>query len=180
MRAAGQDGSGTRAAGRPHGGSGYRHDRHTDVVRLLATHAGSQQRVAAVLGLNPVTVGRIARKEGYVYPKAQPSARARTGRKLQQPERAFQAQVMELAARLGWRTYHTWMSIHSAAGFPDCVVVRPPRVVFAEIKREGGKPTAAQAAWLAALGACPGVETYLWQPSDWDAIVATLSAGGPR
>ena len=33
----------------------------------------------------------------------------------------------------------------------------------------------AQAEWLNALSRCAGVEVYLWKPSDWEAIVQTLT-----
>jgi hypothetical protein len=89
-------------------------------------------------------------------------------------ERAFQQQVVELARLLGWTAYHPWVSLHSAAGFPDLVLVRPPRLVFAELKSERGRVTAAQQRWLDLLGQVPGVEARLWRPGDWDEIVATL------
>jgi hypothetical protein len=41
--------------------------------------------------------------------------------------------------RDGWRRYHTWLAKHSPAGFPDEVLVRPPRLVFAELKAEAGR-----------------------------------------
>ncbi len=85
-------------------------------------------------------------------------------------ERAFQRQVVEFAELMGWRTYHTYDSRRSNAGFPDLVLVRPPRVVFVELKRERGRATRDQDLWAALLRACPGVEYYLWKPSDWDAI----------
>lgn len=41
------------------------------------------------------------------------------------------------------------------------------RLLAVELKREGGRPTAAQHAWLAALGGCPGVEVDVWRPAQW-------------
>jgi hypothetical protein len=54
-------------------------------------------------------------------------------------------------------------------------MVRPPRIVFAELKAEAGKVTEHQARWLALLSACPGVETYLWRPSDLERIAKVLA-----
>ena len=54
------------------------------------------------------------------------------------------------------------------------VLCRPPRLILAELKRVGGRLTAAQRGWLDALSACAGVECYLWTPDDWEAIVAAL------
>ena len=82
-------------------------------------------------------------------------------------EASLQANIVELASLLGWRAYHTFDSRRSAPGFPDLVMVRPPRVLVFELKREGAYPTATQRDWLAALGACPGVESGVWRPRDW-------------
>jgi hypothetical protein len=85
-------------------------------------------------------------------------------------EKDWQRQVVDLAGILGWEHYHPWLSIHSARGWPDLALCRPPRLILAELKTEKGKTTAAQDRWLELLGACPGVETYLWRPSDLEAI----------
>ena len=90
-----------------------------------------------------------------------------------QTERAFQAEVVKLAHLLGWKTYHTWNSKHSAAGFPDLVLVRRPRVIFAELKSERGKASSDQLAWLDALEQC-GQEVYQWRPSQWKLIERLL------
>jgi hypothetical protein len=101
-----------------------------------------------------------------------------------QREKDFQRAVIDLARLTGWRVHHTrpaltrrgrWLTpIQGDAGFPDLVLVRAGRVIFAELKRVGGKPTPAQRAWLEALQACAGVEVYLWTPNDWDAIIDAL------
>ena len=90
-------------------------------------------------------------------------------------ERDFQRQVVELAELTGWRTYHTYDSRNSHPGFPDLVLVRAPRLIFAELKRERGRVAAAQREWAEDLEACPGVEYYLWRPSDWDEIKQVLT-----
>lgn len=89
-------------------------------------------------------------------------------------EQDFQATVMELAKLCGWLAYHPFDSRRSPEGYPDCTLVRAPRVVFAELKTEKGKATPHQQAWLAALRECSGVECYLWRPSDMDQITAVL------
>ena len=89
-------------------------------------------------------------------------------------EANFLNQVTEAATYLGWRTYHTWQSKHSAVGFPDLVMVRPPRVIFAELKSAKGKLTPPQRDWVRDLYDCTGVACYIWRPEDWDAIVAIL------
>jgi hypothetical protein len=89
-------------------------------------------------------------------------------------ERDLERYVADVAKAFGWKRYHTWLSKHSAAGFPDELLVRAPRLVVAELKSERGKLTAEQASWLAELAQVPGVEAYLWRPADMDAIERTL------
>lgn len=87
-------------------------------------------------------------------------------------------------ARPAWRRYHTRNAKGSDPGFPDLVLVRPPRLIFAELKTDSprAKVTADQRAWLddlAGVGIDPGwedqarrrlsgpmVETYVWRPAD--------------
>ena len=96
-------------------------------------------------------------------------------------------QVKAVALTCGWRLYHTFDSRRSAAGFPDLVLVRPPRVIFAELKSEKGRldtrqrysPRTGRALpnqkdWKDAFESCPGVDYYLWRPSDWDSILGVL------
>jgi hypothetical protein len=89
-------------------------------------------------------------------------------------ERDLTAYVGDVAKAIGWRRYHTWLSKHSPAGFPDEVLLRPSRLVFAELKSERGKLSAEQEAWLEDLGQVPGVEVYQCRPEDMDAIVEAL------
>lgn len=99
--------------------------------------------------------------------------------------RAWEEQLLELAALLGWRRAHfrplqtkdgRWRTPVSGdgAGFPDLVLVRGERLIVAEAKAGRASTTPEQRAWLDALDAVPGVEAYVWRPEQWDAIVATL------
>lgn len=100
-----------------------------------------------------------------------------------QTEAEFQKQVIELAHTFGWLCAHFRTALTTrgwrtavqgdGAGFPDCVLVKD-RVIFAELKRVGGKPTEAQTAWLDAIRAA-GVEAYLWTPDSWPAIIHVLT-----
>ena len=89
-------------------------------------------------------------------------------------EKEFLRQVADLGRLFNWRTYHPWLSIHSERGWPDVAMVRPPRLILAELKTDRGKVTPHQQEWLDLLGACPGVETYLWRPADFDRITEVL------
>lgn len=82
-------------------------------------------------------------------------------------EKMLQGAVVNLAKLLGWRCYHTFLSIRSTPGFPDCCLVRGERLVFAELKSELGKVSQAQTEWLDALEQVPGVEVFVWWPTDW-------------
>ena len=94
-------------------------------------------------------------------------------------EAQLQNAVTELARVQGWLVYHPWRSVKSETGFPDLVMVRPPRVIIAELKTETGRLRKGrwnkggtrylpgQDEWLAAFSGCPGVETKLWRPADW-------------
>jgi hypothetical protein len=88
-------------------------------------------------------------------------------------ERQFMAEVQKYAKVMGWRWYHTYRSERSEAGFPDLVLIRRPRVVFAEIKAQRTPVTDAQRAWLEELRAC-GQEAYLWRPSDIEKLARIL------
>jgi len=89
-------------------------------------------------------------------------------------EAQFQNIVVRAAHDLGWASYHTRYSLGSNPGFMDLVLVRPSRFLVAELKRVGGKTTAHQDRWLALCRLCPGIETYLWFPTDLDAIYEVL------
>ena len=89
-------------------------------------------------------------------------------------EKEFLQQVRDFAKLCSWLVYHTYDSRRSSEGFPDLVLVRGDKVIFAELKSEKGRETSAQRGWLDALEKVRTVEAYLWRPSDWDRIVEIL------
>jgi len=90
-------------------------------------------------------------------------------------ETDVQAAILHVARLRGWRSYHTFDSRRSAAGFPDLVLVRD-RVVFAELKRQGALPRRDQVEWLDALAAA-GCEVYLWTLDDLGWVCESLASG---
>jgi hypothetical protein len=91
-------------------------------------------------------------------------------------EAEWQAQVIRWARRLRWLAYHTHDARHSASGFPDLVLVKPPRVIFAELKTETApEPRGEQKRWGDALRACPDVEYFVWRPRDERDVLDTLA-----
>ena len=103
-------------------------------------------------------------------------------------EKDFLATVVEMAQAYGWLVHHVLESRHYAKrigpGYPDLTMASTPpmrpRIIFAELKRDGAKATKLQKQWLEALGRCaegPPVEVYLWTPKDWDTIERILGEG---
>jgi hypothetical protein len=98
-------------------------------------------------------------------------------------EADFMRQVTDLAEILGWswahfrpaetaRGWRTPVSGPLGKGFPDLVLVKGPRLIFAELKRDGGKLTPDQERVAIALGGA--ATTYVWHPVDFDMIAETL------
>ena len=107
--------------------------------------------------------------------------------------------VIAAARQFDWLVHHcrpartrdgSWRTpIQGDAGFVDLCLARDGRVIFAELKREGKRPDAAQMAWAYALvgeddermvfPSAMGNESVsyrVWRPSDWvsGAILAVL------
>lgn len=128
-------------------------------------------------------------------------------------ETAFASQVEDLFKIYNWRWIHfrpAWSSkgyrtpIKGHKGFPDYVAVRPPRLLFIELKDQYSKTTPEQEAWLEDLRECvktitlepiplmgskmmpelaslgetfntvQSLEVYLWRPKDIDQITLIL------
>lgn len=103
-------------------------------------------------------------------------------------EEAHQTQVINMARAFGWHvahfrtvrvqrkdgTYYYATPVQAdGEGFPDLVLVRGNRVIFAELKRESGKVEPAQLQWIEKLNPTPA-EVYLWRPSDMDEVERVL------
>ena len=98
-------------------------------------------------------------------------------------EKDFARSVVDYAHLRHWLVYFTWYRAgvnerrqgYQVSGFPDLVLVRPPRLVFAELKVKDNQPTATQKEWLDLLGKVAQVESYLWRETDWSKIMEVLS-----
>lgn len=91
-------------------------------------------------------------------------------------EAALQAAVVDVAQLLGWWVYHTRNSRGSNAGWPDLTLIKPPRVVFMELKTVRGRASGEQLLVLDLLRGC-GVPAFLFRPSDWTEIIDVLLGG---
>ena len=101
-------------------------------------------------------------------------------------EAEMQASILSAARGFNWLAYATYRSTRSEPGFPDLVLVRPPRVIFAELKTATGKVSKSrwsskghrylpgQEDWGRNFTACPGVEYYLVRPDDLQSFMETL------
>jgi hypothetical protein len=110
-------------------------------------------------------------------------------------ETEWQKQVTDLAELLGYswahfrpaQTAHGWRTPVSGplgAGFPDLVLARPGRhsgmpgetpgrLIFAELKRHGGRLTADQER-VGELLLTAGAEWHVWWPQDLDRVMEVL------
>ncbi len=93
-------------------------------------------------------------------------------------EREFQKQVIQLAKLYKWRvhaerparTKDGWRTpIQGDPGWPDLVLARKGKVIFAELKSENGNLSTEQFAWANELKIMK-----VWRPSDIDKIEAEL------
>lgn len=88
-------------------------------------------------------------------------------------ERDWQRTVIDYARWRGWDLrYHTQHSLGSEPGYPDWTLVHD-RVVFVELKGDGGKLTASQRRWVDGLTGA-GAEVHVWWPSDWHHVERVL------
>lgn len=98
-------------------------------------------------------------------------------------EEGFQTKLIHWARKHGWLVHHTRHAkiregryitpIQGDVGFPDLVLVKDGRVVFAELKVGRNRPSSDQIRWGEALKQTPA-EYYLWRPEDWDQILQIL------
>jgi hypothetical protein len=89
-------------------------------------------------------------------------------------EDQLQDAILDAARLFGWRAYHIRRSdraiVQGDAGFPDVTLARDGRVLFLELKREGGRMTRAQVEWIEAIG----VGALIVRPDDLDTILGML------
>lgn len=82
--------------------------------------------------------------------------------------------VVQFAKLHRFFVYHTHNSRRSVEGFPDLVLIRPPKIIVAELKVGNKKPTAEQNLWLNLFEEA-GVPAYVWTPDDFEEIQRVLT-----
>ncbi len=141
-----------------------------DRISLLTLKPGEQARVAAgelavTRALEILRARRAATNNGGTMPRTTLPGKA-PGPKLAENARGgLLDTVLEACRVMGLLVYHTHDSRHSAAGFPDLVIVGPGGCLFRELKGDGGKVSAAQQKWVDALTAA-GEDAGFWWPDD--------------
>jgi hypothetical protein len=90
-------------------------------------------------------------------------------------EKELQQNVIDTAAKLGYRHYHTHDSRRSDTGFPDlCLVSRDRRrVIWIECKSAAGRCTPEQEQWQDELALCDE-EVYVVRPGNLEEITEIL------
>lgn len=138
-----------------------------DMIRPVGSFAGTV--------ISP-TVGIVATNSGEsdIRPTRATAHRSSPANARPVTEAEFQRQVLDLARMFGWSSYHPKLSKWSERGWPDLAMVRGPRLIFAELKRENGKTSEHQDHWLGLLRAVPSIEVFLWRPSDFETIAGLL------
>lgn len=101
-------------------------------------------------------------------------------------EAQFQKRIVQIAKRNGWLVFHpkktrlpngAWVTpFIGDAGFPDLVLVRPPKLLFVELKKQNGQPSKDQIRWVESLRAC-GVDAFFWRPDELGYIQSVLETG---
>ena len=92
----------------------------------------------------------------------------------------MQSGIVEAAQLGGWLVFHDYDSRRSTPGFPDLVLVRPPEVMFFELKDAGGRVNTEQADWIEQLQACGVVTAAVIRPAGYDAVLKHLARPRPR
>ena len=92
-------------------------------------------------------------------------------------EADLQTRVEDVARTAGWLCY----SVRRAdlgrvtdRGFPDLVLVKPPRVAFIELKTDAGRIRPEQQTWLDELELCDTVTSAVVRPKHVDALLDYL------
>jgi hypothetical protein len=107
------------------------------------------------------------------------------------PEKDFQDTVLQWARMLNWKCFYLpdWMYRIAMAsmkrarrgdrdwpdpGFPDLILLKPGRLIVAELKSPKGRVSPDQKEWHTLL-ASVGITVHVWKPDDIDEIIVLLS-----
>lgn len=97
----------------------------------------------------------------------------------------YQRQVVEAAHLFRWSVNHVrrsvtgaknqrWTTATTVIGWPDLTCVRPPRLIFIELKGHNGCLTPEQEIVLGLLDACDGIQAFVSWPWEIDSVLELL------
>ena len=90
-------------------------------------------------------------------------------------EAELQQLLTDAAEMHGWLVFHDGDSRRSTGvGFPDLVLVKPPRVLFLELKSEIGRVRPEQHVWMDALMRSDTIGSAIVRPEHADQIIKYL------
>ena len=93
-------------------------------------------------------------------------------------KRALQLEVFKIAVGMGWEVRPNANDGASSRDFPDMVLVKDGRLIFAYFKSPYEKITKTQQVWIIAFKRCGyPVSVHIWRWSDLDDIRRLLGAG---
>lgn len=95
-------------------------------------------------------------------------------------ESDLQAVIVETAELAGWLVFHDHDARRNPAGLPDLILVKPPRVVFLELKTDTGRIRPAQQVWLDALAQCDTIASALIRPEHLETVIEYLTRKEPE
>jgi VRR-NUC domain len=91
-------------------------------------------------------------------------------------ERELTTWVTDVAKAAGWLTHHNPDSRRVPPGIPDLILLRPPQLLFIELKKLGraSKLREEQKQWINGLQRC-GQEALVWTPNEIPTIWERLT-----
>ena len=92
-------------------------------------------------------------------------------------EAELQATIVETAELCGWLVFHDNDSRRNTPGFPDLVLVKPPRIVLLELKSANGRIRPEQRIWMDQLAECDTVASAIIRPEHLDQTIEYLTKG---
>jgi len=90
-------------------------------------------------------------------------------------EAELQTAIIDVAELAGWLVFHDHDSRRNPAGLPDLILVKPPRVVFLELKTDTGRLRPEQQTWLEALADCDTIASALIRPDNLPTVIDYLT-----
>ena len=94
-------------------------------------------------------------------------------------EKELKGNVEAAMSQLGWKHYHTFISMYSVDGYPDETATRGDRTVWMELKTMKGAVKPKQVEWLDCLSDNPHNEVFLIRPNQMQLVVDVLGRPDP-